>query len=78
MKQTSKGYIKFLIKYTILRTFLKEGMQKYVLRDRCSCPNDMNHSALERGGLGASFERDNRFIGGLDVAVSSFKLNGCI
>ena len=53
-------------------------MQKYVLRDRGSCPNDMNHNALERRGLGASFERDNRFIRGLDVAVSSFKLDGCI
>ena len=63
-----------MIKYTILRTFLKEGMQKYVLRDRGSCPNDMNHSALERGGLGAFFEGSNRFIKSLDVAVRAFKI----
>ncbi len=65
-----------MIKYSILRTFfLKEGIQKHVRRDRCSYPNDMNHSALEKGGLGASFERDTRFIGGVEATVSFLKLN---
>ena len=37
--------------------------------------NDTKPSALERRGLGASFERDTRFIGGLEATVSFLKLN---
>ena len=49
-------------------------MQKYMHRDRCSCSNDMNHSALQQGGLGVSFEGYKRFVGYLNVVVSSFKI----
>ena len=35
-----------------------------------SCPNDMNGSALERGGLGATFKVYYRFLNHLNVAVS--------
>ena len=35
----------------------------------------MNRTALEKEGLGTSFERNTRFIGGLEATVSFLKLN---
>ena len=53
--------------------FLKEGMQKRARRDCCSCRNDAVGSALERRGLGASFEGYYTFVGALNVALSEVK-----
>ena len=53
--QNSKCFF-FNKKTPILRTVLKDSMQKYAPRNRYSCPYDMNRSALERRGLGASFK----------------------
>ena len=59
---------------TFLTTFfLKEGMQKRARRDGCSCRNDAVGSALERQGLGASFEGYYTFVEALDVALSEVK-----
>ena len=48
-------------------------MQKRARRDRCNCRNHAVGSALERRGLGASFERYYTFVGDLDVALSEVK-----
>ena len=53
--------------------FLKEGMQKRARRDGCSCQNDAVGSALERWGLGASFEGYYTFAKVLAVALSEVK-----
>ena len=53
--------------------FLNEGMQKRARRDGCSCRNNAVDSALERRGLGASFEGHYTFVGDLDVALSEVK-----
>ena len=36
--------------------FLEASVHKWERRESGSCPNDTNNSALERGGLGASFK----------------------
>ena len=56
-----------------LPLFLKEGMQKRARRDGCSCRNDAVGSALERRGLGASFEGYYTFVEDLDVALTEDK-----
>ena len=48
-------------------------MQKRARRDECSCRNNAVDSALERRGLGASFEGYYTFIEALDVALSEVK-----
>ena len=48
-------------------------MQKRARRDSCSCRNDAVGSALERRGLGASFEGYYTFVEALDVALSEVK-----
>ena len=53
--------------------FLKEGMQKRARRDGCSCRNNAVGDALERQGLGASFEGYYTFVEALDVALSEVK-----
>ena len=58
---------------TFLTTFLKEGMQKRARRDGCSCRNNAVDGALERQGLGASFEGYYTFVKALDVALSEVK-----
>ena len=52
---------------------MKEGIQKRARRDDCSCRNDAVDSALERWGLGASFEGYCTFVTDLDVALSEVK-----
>ena len=53
--------------------FLKEGMQKLARRDRCTCQNNAVGSALERQGLGVSFEGYYTFVEALDVFLSEVK-----
>ena len=48
-------------------------MHKRARRDGCSCRNDAVGSALERRGLGASFEGYYTFVEALDVALSEVK-----
>ena len=48
-------------------------MHKRAHRDGCSCRNDAGGSALERWGLGASFEGYYTFAEALDVALSEVK-----
>ena len=57
----------------VLIDFVKEGRQKRARRDGCSCRNDVIGSALERRGLGASFEGYYTFFEALDVALSEVK-----
>ena len=66
--------LEYLVKFNIFdHFFLKEGMQKRARRDRCSCRNNAVGSALERRGLGASFEGYYTFAEALDVALSEVK-----
>ena len=48
-------------------------MQKRARRESCTCWNDAVDSALERQGLGASFEGYYTFVEALDVALSEVK-----
>ena len=48
-------------------------MHKRARRDGCSCRNDAVGSALEKRGLGASFEGYYTFVGDLNVALSEVK-----
>ena len=48
-------------------------MQKRARRDRCNCQNNAVGSALERRGLGASFEGYYTFVEALNVALSEVK-----
>ena len=48
-------------------------MQKRTRRDRCNCQNDTVGSALERQGLGVSFEGYKTFVEALNVALSEVK-----
>ena len=48
-------------------------MQKRARRDDCSCRNDAVDGALERQGLGASFEGYYTLVEALDVALSEVK-----
>ena len=48
-------------------------MQKRAHRDGCSCRNDAVNSALERQGLGKSFEGYYTFVEALGVTLSEVK-----
>ena len=52
---------------------LKEGRQKRARRDGGCCQNDAVDSALEKQGLGASFEGYYIFVGDLDVVLTAVK-----
>ena len=51
----------------------KSTVHKWARRAINNCLNDMNRSALERRGFGASFEGYYTFVGDLDVALSEVK-----
>jgi len=47
---------KLVYRHIFMIFFLKASVHKWMRRDLKNCPNDMNPSALEKRGLGASFE----------------------
>ena len=53
--------------------FLKATVHKWARRGINNCPNDMNRRALEKGGLGASFELYDESTTCLNTVLSSFK-----
>ena len=52
---------------------LETPVHQWARRDINTCPNDIHRSALERRGLGASFEGYYAFVEALDVALSEVK-----
>ena len=53
--------------------FLEASVHKWERRESGSCSNDTNENALERGGLGASFELYDGSTSRLRTVLNSFK-----
>ena len=54
--------------------FLKRTVHKWERRDSVSGPNDTKPSALERGGLGASFEPSSKLSSCLSIVLRLIEL----
>ena len=54
--------------------FLKTTVHKWERRDSGSGPNDTKPSALERGGLGASFEPSSKLSSCLSILLRLIEL----
>ena len=67
-------FLKKLAYTRILRFFLKATVHKWERRDSGSGPNDTKPSALERGGLGASFEPSSKFSSCLSIPLRLIEL----
>ena len=53
--------------------FLEASLHLQERRELNNCSNDTNENALERGGLGASFELYDGCSSRLETVLSSFK-----